>query len=104
MDFEGHGPLNQCRSCGKTFAQSNAFSKHLRSCKKTRSHLQIALAGARRVWSKGQSAVKRPKLMHSPDPQSTAVHSATEEETRAVDVQISEDVTVSSIVSNHSSS
>lgn len=102
MDFEGPRPLNQCRSCSKTFAQSNAFSNHLRSCKKTRSRLQNALAGARRVWSQGPSAVKRPKLTHSPDFQSTTVNDATKEDTRTVDVPSSEDVPVNSIVLNYS--
>jgi hypothetical protein len=97
MDFEGPRPLNQCRSCGKTFAQSNAFSNHLRSCKKTRSRLQNALAGARKVWSQDQSAVKRPKLAHSPEFQSGAVNGAAKEDTRAAGVQSSEDVVVSSI-------
>ena len=66
----------------------------------TRNRLQNALAGARRAWSEGQSVAKRPKLAHA-DPQSTAVNDLNKEDTCTAEVQSSEGVIVSPIVSNH---
>jgi hypothetical protein len=63
-DYDLRRSQHQCRSCGKAFAQQNAFSNHLRFCKKNKSRLQTALAGARKFWAEGQSGSKRFKLTH----------------------------------------
>lgn len=92
----------QCRSCGKTFAQQNAFSNHLRSCEKNKSRLQTALAGARKVWAEGQSRNKRPKLTHPSDPQDPApLSNTTKGAICTVLVQNSEDRIVSQLILNH---
>lgn len=104
-DYYGRSQL-QCRSCGKTFAQQNAFSNHLRFCKKNRSRLQTALAGARKVWAEGESSNKRSKLTHPSDPQDPApLSNTTKGAVRTVIVQNSEDQIVSQlilIILNHS--
>jgi hypothetical protein len=104
-DLEGVQRRNQCRSCGKAFAQSNALSNHLRSCKEAQNRLHNALAGARRVWSEGRGAAKRLKLAHtSGGPGTTPMSGTTKEAIPTEDAQGSEDVIVSSIISQHSSS
>jgi hypothetical protein len=92
----------QCHSCGKTFAQQNAFSNHLRSCKKDKSRLQMALAGARKVWAEGQNGNKRSKLTHPSDPPDPALLSSTTKGAiRTVLVQNSEDRIVSQLILNY---
>jgi len=68
LDMDGDYDLGrsqlQCCSCGKTFAQQNAFSNHMCFCKKNTSQLQTALTGIRKVWAEGESGSKWFKLMH----------------------------------------
>lgn len=100
LDMDGdYGPGRsqlQCRSCSKTFVQQNAFSNHLRCCKKNKSRLQTALAGARKVWAEGQSGNKRSKLVHPSNPQDPApLSNTTKGSLYTVVVQNSEDRIVS---------
>ena len=99
-DFDGVQHFNRCRSCGKAFPQPSALSNHLRSCKQARNRLHNALAGARRIWSEGQGVAKRLKLTHTSDGQGTASMNGDIN----VNIQGPQDVIVSFIVSNYSSS
>jgi hypothetical protein len=44
-------------TCGRSFAQLNAYANHQRTCKKRKKHLSNALAKAKEVWT----ARKRPR-------------------------------------------
>lgn len=56
---QGH----ECNGCGRTFTQTNAFSYHLRTCKKSKVRLSSALATARENWTR----LKKARLS-GPDP------------------------------------
>ena len=103
MDGDYYGRFQlQCRLCGKTFAQQNAFSNHLRFCKKNKSRLQTALAGARKVWAERESGNKQSKLTHPSNPQdSTPLRNTTKGAVCTVIVQNSEDRIVSQLILNY---
>src|ERR1700733_13753170 len=48
----------QTCSCGRTFDQPSAYSKHNRTCSKTKKRLSSALQQAREKWT-GSSAKRR---------------------------------------------
>lgn len=53
----------ECNGCGRTFAHTNAFSNHQRTCKKSKARLSSALASARENWAR----LKRARIS-SPEP------------------------------------
>jgi hypothetical protein len=62
----------QTCSCGRTFDQPSAYSKHNRTCSKTKKRLSSALQQAREKWT-GSSAKRRridtvaePSVSHEP--------------------------------------
>lgn len=52
--------------CGRTFLQTNAFSNHQRSCKKSRTRLSSALESAKENWSRLKKARLQPPVPQSP--------------------------------------
>ncbi|KAH7917056.1 hypothetical protein BV22DRAFT_1135740, partial [Leucogyrophana mollusca] len=63
-------------SCGRSFSQQNAYTNHLRTCKKSKTRLAHALSKAKEMWS----SRKRPRLGSGVDvePSSQRVEAATE--------------------------
>ncbi|KIK32218.1 hypothetical protein CY34DRAFT_111051, partial [Suillus luteus UH-Slu-Lm8-n1] len=50
MDLTGYSTVCQC-TCGRSFAQLNAYANHQRTCKKRKKHLSNALSKAKELWS-----------------------------------------------------
>ncbi|KAG1796117.1 hypothetical protein EV424DRAFT_1334223, partial [Suillus variegatus] len=50
MDLTGYSAICQC-TCGRSFAQLNAYANHQRTCKKQKKHLSNALSKAKELWS-----------------------------------------------------
>ncbi|KAG2741806.1 hypothetical protein P692DRAFT_201726163 [Suillus brevipes Sb2] len=50
MNPAGHSIVCQC-TCGRSFAQLNAYANHQRTCKKRKKHLSNALAKAKELWT-----------------------------------------------------
>lgn len=47
---------HECPGCGRIFMQTNAFSYHQRSCKKSKARLSSALISARENWARRKRA------------------------------------------------
>ncbi|KAH7913386.1 hypothetical protein BJ138DRAFT_1099475, partial [Hygrophoropsis aurantiaca] len=65
-------PSAQKCHCGRSFAQENAFTNHVRTCSKTKRRISQALTKAKELWS----SRKRRKLgvVHNGDPTSIDPH------------------------------
>ncbi|KAG1814221.1 hypothetical protein EV424DRAFT_1326059, partial [Suillus variegatus] len=58
MNLAGHSIFCQC-TCGRSFAQLNAYANHQRTCKKRKKHLSNALAKAKELWTTRKRPVQR---------------------------------------------
>lgn len=52
MELSSSSSLQLECCCGRTFLQTNAYSNHQKSCKKTKTRLSSALFGARDTWQR----------------------------------------------------
>lgn len=52
MESSSSSSLQLKCCCGRTFLQTNAYSNHQKSCKKTKARLSSALFGARDTWQR----------------------------------------------------
>lgn len=85
---------HECPGCGRIFMQTNAFSYHQRSCKKSKARLSSALVSARENWarrkrarisgpttgSSGQSDLELTSLPGAPSPAAAAAGSSSTSE------------------------
>jgi hypothetical protein len=58
-----HAEGSQVCVCGRSFSQSNAFSKHKRSCEKSKKRLSSALEKAKHNWTS-----KKRRRLEPPEP------------------------------------
>lgn len=56
MSFDSVSALHHECCCGRTFLQTNAYSNHQKSCKKTKTRLSSALSSARDNWQRRKKA------------------------------------------------
>lgn len=56
MSFDFDTALQHECCCGRVFLQTNAYSKHQKSCKKTKTRLSSALSSARDSWHRMKRA------------------------------------------------
>lgn len=56
MSFDSITTLQHECCCGRTFLQTNAYSNHRKSCKKSKTRLSSALSNARDDWERRKKA------------------------------------------------
>lgn len=70
----------QCLACGRTFAKSNAYSTHVRSCQPQRKRVASALDSAKEFFKRKKARFNKPPAPQSPvlEPDLEIIGSSTE--------------------------